>query len=390
MSSVQADLLTSELESYRRVLTPVILRVARAVLRIWGEDPRCSVEWDDITLADEVELARAQLLRAQAEKMKNENAECRNREEDFLMDIQKLMEQTTEPTPGTPGEEDLALIHTWTRRELAPEELYVFRANLCDNEIDRDGERFTRAALEALAGLFVGKTGLFDHSGKTGDQVMRVYAAEVVDDPARATKTGEPYAALRVKAYLLRGGENEALIRAIDGGIKKEVSVSCAVKRVACSVCGRAYGRDGCSHRKGEAYDGALCHAVLDEPTDAYEFSFVAVPAQPAAGIVKRRQGSGVRRQESDAEMRELRGLAEDGRAYRAELLEKTLRAAAIAVPGIARETLRSMCSGLPAGELRELCGTLEAQASRTLPLKGQLIWGAKQGEGIGNEGYRV
>jgi len=66
MSSVQADLLTSELESYRRVITPVVLRVAQTVLRIWGEDPRCSVEWEDITLADEVELARAGLLRAQA------------------------------------------------------------------------------------------------------------------------------------------------------------------------------------------------------------------------------------------------------------------------------------------------------------------------------------
>ena len=66
MSSVQADLLTSEIESYRRVLTPVILRIAKMMLRLWGEDPRCEVVWDDITLADEVELARAELLRAQA------------------------------------------------------------------------------------------------------------------------------------------------------------------------------------------------------------------------------------------------------------------------------------------------------------------------------------
>ena len=72
MSSVQADLLTSELESYRRVLTPVILRVAQTVLRVWGEDAGCGVEWEDITLADEVELARARLLRAQAEKLENE------------------------------------------------------------------------------------------------------------------------------------------------------------------------------------------------------------------------------------------------------------------------------------------------------------------------------
>ena len=74
MSSVQADLLTSELESYRRILTPVILRVAQTVLRLWGEEPRCEVEWEDITLADEVELARARLNRAQAAKIEEQLA----------------------------------------------------------------------------------------------------------------------------------------------------------------------------------------------------------------------------------------------------------------------------------------------------------------------------
>jgi len=302
------------------------------------------------------------------------------------MDIQKLMEQAIEPMPGTPGADDLALIHRWTRRALAAEELYVFRANLCDNEIDRDGERFTRPALETLANLFVGKTGLFDHSGSSRDQVMRVYAAEVADDPARATKSGEPCAALSAKVYLLRGGENEALIRAIDGGIKKEVSISCAVKSVTCSVCGKPFGRDGCTHRKGETCDGAPCHAVLEDPTDAYEFSFVAVPAQPAAGVVKKKQ----KRQDNDAELAALRRLAEDGKAFRTELLEKTLRAAAIAVPGMQRGTWQSMCAALPTVELRALCGTLEAQASRTLPLKSQLIRDARQDNGSGNEGYRV
>jgi len=299
------------------------------------------------------------------------------------MDIQKLMEQAVETASGTPGEDDLALIHRWTRRELAAQEVYVFQANLCDNEIDRDGERFTRAALEKLAGLFVGKTGLFDHSGKSGDQVMRIYAAEVAQED-RVNSLGEPYCALRAKVYLLRGGENEALIRAIDGGIKKEVSISCAVKAVKCSVCGGTYARGECSHRKGEAYGARPCHAVLDEPTDAYEFSFVAVPAQPAAGVMKRKQ-----KRQDDPEIEELRRLAEDGREYRAGLLEKTLRAGAIAVPGMKRALLEAMCHSLPTGELRELCGTFESQAARALPLKGQLIWGAKQGEG-NNEGYRV
>ncbi|MDR2687404.1 MAG: hypothetical protein LBB75_06600, partial [Oscillospiraceae bacterium] len=133
------------------------------------------------------------------------------------MDIQKMTEQAAGAAHGAPAQEDLALIHRWTRRELAADEVYVFQANLCDNEIDRDGERFTRAALEKLAELLVGKTGLFDHSGKSGDQVMRIYAAQALEDVTRANSLGEPYCALNARAYLLRGGENEALIRAIDG-----------------------------------------------------------------------------------------------------------------------------------------------------------------------------
>jgi len=305
------------------------------------------------------------------------------------MDIHKMTEQAVSAAHGAPTEDDLALIHRWTRRALTQGEVYVFQANLCDNEIDRDGERFTRVALEKLAALLLGKTGLFDHSGKSNDQVMRIYRTQVMDDPTRKNSLGEPYAALNARVYLLRGGENEALIRAIDGGIKKEVSISCAVKAVKCSACGKTYGREGCNHRKGELYDGKPCHALLDDPTDAYEFSFVAVPAQPAAGVTKKKQETRGRRQESDAEMAELRSLAEDGKVFRAGLLEKTLRAGSIAVPGMKRELLEAMCRSLPTGELLDICGALEKQAAKTLPLKGQLIWGMKQDEGA-NEGYRV
>lgn len=69
MSSQQADVLTSELEAYRRILTPVITRIASAYLRSTGFSGDCSVEWDDITLQDQVEQSRAMLYRAQAEKL---------------------------------------------------------------------------------------------------------------------------------------------------------------------------------------------------------------------------------------------------------------------------------------------------------------------------------
>ncbi len=66
MSAQQADVLTSELEAYRRTLTPVIEKVARLYLATEGYAIEPEVIWEDITLQDEVDLARARLYSAQA------------------------------------------------------------------------------------------------------------------------------------------------------------------------------------------------------------------------------------------------------------------------------------------------------------------------------------
>ena len=72
---------------------------------------------------------------------------------------------------------------------------------------------------------------------------------------------------------------------AIDGGILREVSVGCAMGKALCSICGQEYGT--CCHRKGETYEGEVCICELHDPVDAYEMSFVAVPAQPGSGVTK-------------------------------------------------------------------------------------------------------
>lgn len=72
MSAEQADILTSELRSYRAVLTPVIQKIANAVLLAGGHAETAEVVWNDITLRDETELARAELYRAQAENLRKE------------------------------------------------------------------------------------------------------------------------------------------------------------------------------------------------------------------------------------------------------------------------------------------------------------------------------
>jgi hypothetical protein len=69
MSSQQADILTSELEYYRRLLTPVICDVGDAFLASIGAEASCSVEWDNINLQDETALADARLKNAQAHEI---------------------------------------------------------------------------------------------------------------------------------------------------------------------------------------------------------------------------------------------------------------------------------------------------------------------------------
>ena len=185
-------------------------------------------------------------------------------------------------------QEILDKINRFTRREFTADELYTFSVILCDNEIDRDNERFSDGALEQLKTLFVGKTGIFDHDASTSNQNARIFATELVTDEQRRTKTGEPYRYLKASAYMVRTEENKNLIAEIDGGIKKEVSISCAAAKRRCSVCGCDKSLQSCSHIKGRNYNGAKCHIVLDDITDAYEWSFVAVPAQVNAGVTKR------------------------------------------------------------------------------------------------------
>ena len=68
MAQQQTDVLTSELWHYRRLLTPVIMQIASMFLRMHGFSPECTVEWDEISLLDETEQAKALYYRAQAEK----------------------------------------------------------------------------------------------------------------------------------------------------------------------------------------------------------------------------------------------------------------------------------------------------------------------------------
>lgn len=261
-------------------------------------------------------------------------------------------------------EQELKLINEWSRKELSADEVYAFGVRLCDNEIDRDGERFTEQTLKELAELFVGKSGVFDHQWSAKGQAARIYRTEVVREEGQITAMGDTACYLKGYAYMLRTEGNRDLIAEIEGGIKKEVSVGCAVGRRACSICGGEPGE--CEHVKGERYDEKLCCVELNDAVDAYEWSFVAVPAQRKAGVVK---GFAV----GEEELEQLKKEAAMGRRYLASLRREVARLGGLAQENLDAAMLRSVTAKLDEHELLALKGAFEEQVRKIYPMEPQL-----------------
>ena len=72
MSSQQADMLTSELTAYRRILEPAVLKICKTWLRLNGFDDTVEIDWDEITMQDEVDHANAAYLMAKTNQLLKE------------------------------------------------------------------------------------------------------------------------------------------------------------------------------------------------------------------------------------------------------------------------------------------------------------------------------
>ena len=93
MSQQQAEILASELESYRELLNAVILRICRYHLNLKGMGGALSVKWKHVSMSDEVEQARAELLHMQAKQIEQGLAqEGKAREEEDEDELSKSRE----------------------------------------------------------------------------------------------------------------------------------------------------------------------------------------------------------------------------------------------------------------------------------------------------------
>ena len=287
------------------------------------------------------------------------------------MDVKK---EASAAAVGVPDAQQLQKINALAKGTLTAEQVYVFSVRLCDDQVDRDFERFDTEALPVLAKLFVGKSGIVDHKWSAGSQLARIFDTEIL--------TEDGVTGIKAWAYIRRGGAGDEWIADIEAGIKKEVSVGCAMGRSVCSICGGEYG--SCGHRKGEYYEGQLCCAILRDPVDAYEFSFVAVPAQREAGVLK-----GMGRQRCLKELAEEFGVQEEyrglwklarmGQQYQKQLSDEVVRLGLMLGLKVAEPVLRSAAEKLSGAELVELRNALREQAAEKYPIQLQL--GTVRGE---------
>ncbi len=286
------------------------------------------------------------------------------------------------------SKEDLALINKQTKRSLNADEVYAFSVVLCDNDIDRDFERFTPEALHKLATLYVGKTGIFDHSMKGRDQIARIYSCSV-EETNDTTLDGLPYVRLKAKAYLPRTPKTEEFILNLEAGITKEVSVGCSVDKKICSICGADTKREFCGHRKGEVYGEGInrkqCHLDLIDPVDAYEWSFVAVPAQRRAGVIKAMGskkgeksmktgeiikslglgGMSLTDEQAKALHGEFSALSEIKKEYLTDIKTEIVKSCAEVLPELEGETLEGVLDSLTPSLLKAFKSALSKKKSR-------------------------
>lgn len=287
------------------------------------------------------------------------------------MEIKKA---STAHRGGVPTAQQLMEINALAKAELTEDQVYVFSMRLCDDQVDRDFERFETGALGTLAKLFVGKSGIVDHMWSAKGQIARIFQTSV------ECRDGVSF--IKAWAYIRRGGEGDEWIADIEAGIKKEVSVGCAMGRSVCSVCGLEYG--SCGHQKGESYDGQICCAVLTDPVDAYEFSFVAVPAQSGSGVLKGLGGGRVSLKEladrygAQEEFRQMFKMAQLGQMYAKSLEDEVVRLCFALELDVEESVLRSVVGKMAPGERIQFRKALEARLERKYPVRMQLHSGGE------------
>ncbi len=164
MSSQQADMLTTEITAIRRTLR-----------RWWSGSAGCGCGCTGILAAlkscGRTSTSRTRWRTPVRPSIWSRRGSCglrttrRRRPRSIRREVKEL-EKIWRQREACRRRQQLAAINRFAKSPLRAEEVYTFSLRLCDNEVDRDWERFDTAALNTLGDLFVGRAASLTTSGR--------------------------------------------------------------------------------------------------------------------------------------------------------------------------------------------------------------------------------
>jgi hypothetical protein len=171
-------------------------------------------------------------------------------------------------------------------KPLAPEDVAVFRLELCNNQIDSHNSMFPDDELPVIAMKVIGKPLMELHDLRGSLPRGTFFASEVVSDGAKKTVVCD--------VYIPRIEENREAIANIEAGVYREISIGFSFRTPECSVCGKDLRM--CEHVPGREYENAsgkrMCYYTMRGILDVLEGSIVPSGAQGTKILQQIRSGA--------------------------------------------------------------------------------------------------
>lgn len=145
---------------------------------------------------------------------------------------------------------------------------YVFKIILCNNDVDKDHDKFSIQALYQIRDMAIGKNGILDTMPNNKSNIARIFDCSVEYDKGKTTIDGEPLLYVQAYAFLDKRISDGcgAIAQKIKEGFYNEVSVGCSIYK---------------SHKES-FFDSEFALeyeiTVIDSISDLYEWSIVQKP----------------------------------------------------------------------------------------------------------------
>ena len=186
------------------------------------------------------------------------------------------------PTQQEVSAADMDLINVFALRALAPDDVIVREALVCNDLPDAYDTQFARYALDQVSQMLPGAPLLRNHATFTADDLpVGVWYRAALEQRDDALWT-------RAAFYMVREPLTESIATRMDGGVVREVSLSWWMARNAmtCSICGKAMFGEQCTHVPGEAYGDRTCIVVMQKIEGVDEASLVWKGGQYGTAIL--------------------------------------------------------------------------------------------------------